>query len=64
MSVVYGQVDGMIRARGRDYLKDLLVERLGFVEEAMWVEIPEAGHDDTLSLECFVGPMLDGLRRA
>ncbi|GAA6012511.1 hypothetical protein JCM10207_009024 [Rhodosporidiobolus poonsookiae] len=61
MSVVYGKDDALVPAKGRIFLRLLLVEELGLVQPEQWTEIADAGHDDGLGLECVAGPLLDGV---
>lgn len=58
MSVWYAADDGLVPTKGQNYLRDLLVERLQLVVEDDWHTIPDAGHDQTLSLDCMVIPLL------
>ncbi|ORY90904.1 hypothetical protein BCR35DRAFT_299538 [Leucosporidium creatinivorum] len=58
MSVWFGEEDGLIPPKGRAYLRDLLVERLKLVTEDDWHTIPDTGHDQTLSLDCMLVPLL------
>ncbi|KAK4052176.1 hypothetical protein OIV83_002471 [Microbotryomycetes sp. JL201] len=51
--------DGMVPQQGRQFLKDLLVDSLGLVDEQDSHMIDEAGHDDILSLECVMRPLLE-----
>ncbi|KAJ6529326.1 hypothetical protein B0H19DRAFT_1274361 [Mycena capillaripes] len=58
--VVYGAADGMVPVKGRTWLKSVL-EDVGLIrsgDEAVWTEVPEAGHDDILFLEDVVGRIL------
>ncbi|KAM0792968.1 hypothetical protein ACM66B_002724 [Microbotryomycetes sp. NB124-2] len=51
--------DGMVPERGRRFLETLLVESLGLVKQEDSHTVPEAGHDDMLSLECVMRPVLE-----
>ncbi|KAF7348723.1 Cellobiohydrolase I [Mycena venus] len=56
--VVYGADDGLVPAKGRAWLKDML-ESAGLMhDEDAWTEVPQAGHDDILFLEEVVGKIL------
>ncbi|TNY23401.1 hypothetical protein DMC30DRAFT_389877 [Rhodotorula diobovata] len=64
ISVWYGEDDALVPRQGREYLRELLVERLGLVDPAKgWHEVEDAGHDDTLGLCCVVEPLLDDVVR-
>ncbi|KAJ7306220.1 hypothetical protein DFH08DRAFT_902410 [Mycena albidolilacea] len=66
--VVYGAADGLVPAKGRAWLREVLGST-GLIPEldppagtdggaARWTEVPEAGHDDVLFLEEVVGGIL------
>ncbi|GAA5876760.1 hypothetical protein JCM1840_002036 [Sporobolomyces johnsonii] len=59
MSVWYGQDDGLIPLKGREYLRGLLVDRLKLVEAERWTEVEGAGHDEGLELEVVMGTLLE-----
>jgi hypothetical protein len=66
--VVYGAADGLVPAKGRAWLREVLGST-GLIPKldspagtdggaARWTEVPEAGHDDVLFLEEVVGGIL------
>ncbi|KAJ7859369.1 hypothetical protein B0H14DRAFT_632880 [Mycena olivaceomarginata] len=66
--VVYGAADGLVPAKGRAWLREVLGST-GLILESdppagtgdgatRWTEVPEAGHDDVLFLEEVVGGIL------
>ncbi|GAA6043033.1 hypothetical protein JCM8097_005124 [Rhodosporidiobolus ruineniae] len=61
MRVVYGKEDGLVPAKGRAYLRCLLVDQLGLVDAAHWTEVDDAAHDDDLGLSCVIEPYLEDL---
>ncbi|EGU13476.1 RINT-1 family protein [Rhodotorula toruloides ATCC 204091] len=63
MSVWYGEDDALVPAKGRVYLRGLLVDSLGMMEADRWKEIEDAGHDHTLGLSCVMEPLLDDVVR-
>ncbi|KAL7344118.1 RINT-1 family protein [Rhodotorula toruloides] len=63
MSVWYGEDDALVPAKGRAYLRELLVDSLGMMEADRWREIEDAGHDDTLGLSCVMEQLLDNVIR-
>ncbi|GAA5857386.1 hypothetical protein JCM8547_002254 [Rhodosporidiobolus lusitaniae] len=64
MRVAYGKDDGLVYAKGRAYLRALLVDKLKLVETEKWQEIEDTGHDDPLGLVCIIEPMLEDLLAA
>lgn len=62
LEVWYGAEDGLIPAKGREYMRSLLVDRLKLVKEDAFHTIPSAGHDDTISLDCVMVPLLRSVR--
>ena len=50
IQVVFGAQDGLVPEQGRDYLRDLLVEKLALVAEDDWTEVDGAGHDEVRSV--------------
>ncbi|GAA5841505.1 hypothetical protein JCM9279_000674 [Rhodotorula babjevae] len=63
MSAWCGEDDALVPAKGREYLRALLVDRLSLVDPSRWHEIDDAGHDDTLGLSCVIEPLLDDVHR-
>lgn len=63
MSVWYGDDDALVPAKGRAYLRELLVDSLGMMEAERWEEVQDAGHDDMLGLSCVMEPLLDSVVR-
>ncbi|KAJ7191215.1 hypothetical protein GGX14DRAFT_601131 [Mycena pura] len=60
--VVYGAADGMVPAKGREWLKSVLESagllRAGDAPRA-WTEVPDAGHDDLVFLEDVVSRIFE-----
>ncbi|GAA5842950.1 hypothetical protein JCM3766R1_005711 [Sporobolomyces carnicolor] len=50
--------DGMIPRKGRDWFRNLVVDRLGIVEARAFKEAEKAGHDEILGLECVIEDVL------
>ncbi|GEM09224.1 RINT-1 family protein [Rhodotorula toruloides] len=63
MSAWCGEGDALVPAKGRAYLRGLLVDSLGVMEAKRWKELEDAGHDDTLGLSCVMEPLLDDIVR-
>ncbi|GAA6047757.1 hypothetical protein JCM3770_001763 [Rhodotorula araucariae] len=64
VSVWYGEEDALVPRKGREYLRGVLVGRLGMVDPEQWHEVRDAGHDDTLGLCCVMEPLLEGVLRS
>lgn len=64
IQVWYGKKDALVPRQGREYLRGLLVERLGLVERGDWHEIREAGHDDPLGLNVWAEGAMGLFREA
>ncbi|SCV72530.1 BQ2448_4067 [Microbotryum intermedium] len=59
--VAYGSEDGMILKKGRDHLKNVLIDRLGLVKRDGWREVQGAGHDDTLGVTSLTEPWVQSV---
>ncbi|KAK4696326.1 hypothetical protein P7C70_g8397, partial [Phenoliferia sp. Uapishka_3] len=59
MQVVFGTEDGLVPEQGREYFKELVVGKLGLVDEKDWREVDGAGHDEVLGLEQVVGSIFE-----
>jgi hypothetical protein len=55
--------DGMIPKKGRDWFRELMVEKLCLVEEGNWKEVKKAGHDEILGLEYVIEDLLSNVKR-
>lgn len=57
MHVVYGSDDFLIPTKGQEFLRELLVDKLGLVKASGWKVVPGCGHDETIGLECVAVPL-------
>ncbi|GAA6026111.1 hypothetical protein JCM11491_002869 [Sporobolomyces phaffii] len=62
MSVWSAGSDGMIPAKGRAWLRALLVDRLELVPASEWREVPSAGHDEILARQVVIDDILGRAR--
>lgn len=61
IAVYYGAEDGFVPAKGRAYLRDLLVTKLSLMRSEDWHEVPDAGHDDVVNREVCIYQLLDDI---
>ncbi|GAA5924799.1 alpha/beta fold hydrolase [Sporobolomyces koalae] len=63
VKIWYAGADGMIPKKGREWFKQLLVDRLGIVGADRVIEIPGAGHDEILGLQVVVDEVVAQVKR-